>query len=218
MASTAVRYTLAFVLLDVIITTILYIHGSQFSLVREELLNFSALSSLLDLWGTVLLRSALLLGACIGVSRNRDEGPRRVEKATTAVVLTAMSINTYAVAKLLLLSELRPLAQQPWALSLLCWTFASSLGLLLPWKLLAKVAQPGRGRSSSRGGCEDAEKLVDAESEGEDSAEGRQEQKRPNSRATLGRLLAFSRKDAGLLCVATLFLLIFAACKCGREE
>lgn len=212
MASRAVGCTLAYVLLDVVITTVLYIHGSQLSIIKEELLDFNIQWSLLDLWGTALLRSALLLGACIGVSWNREEGPRRVDKVTPAVVLMCAMVVTYALAKLLLLTELRPLAQQPWALSLLCWTFASSLGLLLPWSLLGKVPEPRRGHSS-RSGSGDSEKLVDTESEGENSTEGRSQEHHPNSGATLGRLLAYSRKDGGLLSVAVLFLLISAVCK-----
>lgn len=217
MASRAVGCTLAYVLLDVIITTVLYIHGSHFSIIKEELLNFNILWSLLDLWGAALLRSALLLGACVGVSWNREEGPRRVDSVTSAVVFMCLIILTYTLAKLLLLTELGPLTQQPWALSLLCWTFASSLGLLLPWKLLGKVPQPTRGHGSSRSGSEDTEKLVNPESEGEKSPEETSPKNQPNSGATLGRLLAYCRKDGGLLSVAVLFLLISAVCKCDLD-
>lgn len=175
-------------------------------------MNFHIFSSLLDLWAAVLLRSALLLGACIGVFRNRAEGPRRVARGTSAVVLTCLTMVTYTLAKLLLLTELRPLPQQPWALSLLLWTFASSLGLLLPWRLLGKVAEAARGSGSS--GSEDAEKLVNADSEREEPAEGRRpEEEEARSGATLGRLLAYVRKDGGLLSVAVVFLLISAVCE-----
>lgn len=179
-------------------------------------MNFSIFSSLLDLWAAVLPRSALLLGACIGVSRNRAEGPRRVARGTSAVVLACLIMVTYTLTKLLLLTELRPLPQQPWALSLLLWTFASSLGLLLPWWLLGKVAEPARGCSGGRGGSEDAEKLVD--SEGEEPAEGRRPEKEARSGATLGRLLAYVRKDGGLLSVAVVFLLVSAVCEWPQER
>lgn len=218
MASRAVGCTLAYALLDVTVTTVLYIHGSHISIIAEEALNFNILWSLLDLWATVLLRSALLLGACIGVWWNRAAGPRRVEKATSAVVLMCLIMVTFAVAKLLLLTEARPVAQQPWALSLLCWTFASSLGILLPWKLLGKVPTATRGSSSSRGGSEDTEKLVNAESEELNPTEEGGEEKQAKSGATLGRLLAYSRKDGGLLSMAVLFLLVSAVCKCDLER
>lgn len=201
----AVGCALGYLLLDVIISTVLYIHGSHLSIIKEEVLNFSVLCSLLDVWATVLLRCALLLGACMGVSWNREEGPRRVLKATPAVVLMCLVTITYALAKLLLLTELRPLSQQPWALSLLCWTFASAPGLLLPWRLLGEASTPTRGHGG-RSGSEDTEKLLD----GQRPAEGSQ----PDSGATLGRLLAYSRQDGGLLSVAVLFLLVSAVCKC----
>lgn len=224
MASTAVGCTLTFVLMDAIFTTVLFIHGAHGSTIIAEVVNFNLFSSLLDLWAAVLLRSALLLGACIGVSRNRAEGPRRVARGTSAVVLTCLVMVTYTLAKLLLLTELRPLPQQPWALGLLLWTFASSLGLLLPWRLLGKVAQPARGCSSSSSGPEDAEKLLNADSEeeepaggrrpeGEEPAGGRRPEGEARSGATLGRLLAYMRKDGGLLSVAVVFLLISAVCE-----
>lgn len=222
MAFGPVGITLAYVLLDVTVTTIVYIHGSDFSIIKKDLLNFNILWSLLDLWGTVLLRSAILLGACIGVLWNREDGPRRVNKVTAAVVLVCLIIITFTLAKLLLLTELGSLTQQPWALSLLCWTSASSLGILLPWNLLGKVSKPRRRPNSRDGdGSEDTEKLVDTGSEGEKSSEERGQEKErlkePNSGATLGRLLAYCKKDGGLLSVAVLFLLISAVCKCDLD-
>lgn len=215
MAFGPVGSTLAYVLLDVTVTTILYIHGSQFSIIKEDMLNFNILCSLLDLWGTVLLRSVLLLGACIGVLWNREDGPRRINKVTAAIVLVCLIICTFTLAKLLLLTEVGSLTQQPWALSLLCWTCASSLGILLPWNLLGKVSKPRRCHNSLDGdGSEDTEKLVNTGSEGEKSSEERGQEKQPNSGATLGRLLAYCKKDGGLLSVAVLFLLISAVCKC----
>lgn len=201
---------MAYVLLDLTLTTLLYVHGSRFGLLKEEALHFNVLSSLLDLWGAALLRAAPLLGACAGVLRNGEEGPRRVARLGPAVVLLCLTVVAYAAAKLLLLSERRPLAQQPWALGLLCWTLASCLGLPLLWKLLGKVAQPaGERRSSRRRGSEDTEGLVN-------SVEEEEEEGRHDSGATLGRLLAYSRRDAGLLSVAGLFLLISAVCKCDE--
>uniref|UniRef100_H3DNF2 ABC-type oligopeptide transporter ABCB9 n=1 Tax=Tetraodon nigroviridis TaxID=99883 RepID=H3DNF2_TETNG len=212
MASRAVGCTLLCVLLDVALSTVLYLHGSDSSILREELLHFNILDSLLDLWGAALLRLALLLGACLGVFWNREEGPRRVAAVTPAVVLVCLTASTYTLAKLLLLLELRPLAQQPWALGLLCWTFASCLGLLLLWKLLGKVPEAPRGHSG-RSDSSDTEKLVKSECEGESGPAEGPEETPPNSGATLGRLLAYSRKDAGLLSVAGLFLLISAVCE-----
>lgn len=215
MAFTSACCSLVYVLLDVVITTVLYLHGSQFSIFREDVVNFNILESLLDLWACALLRSALLLGAYFGVLWNREDGPGRVDRATTVVVFLSMSLSIYAVAKLLLLTELGPLDQQPWALGLLCWTVASSLGVLLPWALLWRAFGPAAGRGSRLDeGSGEAEKLVDGEPEGEEEG-GKETQ--TSSRATLGRLLAYCRKDGALLAVAVLFLLISAVCKFGLD-
>lgn len=218
MALISTCYTLAYVTLDVVITTVLYLHGSQFIIIREEVMNFSILTSLLDLWAAALLRSSLLLGAYFGVLWNRDDGPRRVARASTAVVLLSITLTVYALVKLLLLTELGPLVQQPWALALLSWTVASSLGILLPWALLQRAFQPatGHGRRQDEVSGE-AEKLVNGECESGGSVEESGEETKASSRATLGRLLAYCKKDGGLLLVAVLFLLISAVCKFGLD-
>ncbi|KAI3372241.1 hypothetical protein L3Q82_022748 [Scortum barcoo] len=83
-------------------------------------------------------RASLLLGASIGVSWNREDGPSRVTALATLILLICMIVITYALAKLLMLSELGPLTQRPWLLSLICWTCVSSLGVMLPWRLLGE--------------------------------------------------------------------------------
>lgn len=223
----AVSCTVLYILLDVVVTTVLYTHGSHLSLFRKDALNFDILQSVLDLWGTVLLRASLLLGAAIGVSWNRVDGPPRVAKITTLILLICMIIITYTLTKLLMLTELGPLTQQPWFLSLICWTCASSLGVVLLWRLLGKesnLASSHNNRSSGgEGGSEDTEKLVDAAGEDEREVEcerrktkeeGSQEEDKTSSGATLGRLLTYCRKDGGLLSVAILFLIISAVCEC----
>lgn len=222
----AVSCTVLYILLDVVVTTVLYTHGSHFSIFKRDALNFSVLQSALDLWGTVLLRAALLLGASIGVSWNREDGPPRVATLTTLMLLICLIVITYTLAKLLMLTELGPLTHQPWFLSLICWTCASSLGVVLLWRLLGKESNSASGHNSTSsgggGGSEDTEKLVEAAGEEEQEVgcerrrkkeEGSQE-KKTSSGATLGRLLTYCRKDAGLLSVAVLFLIISAVCEC----
>uniref|UniRef100_A0A4W6G6D8 ABC-type oligopeptide transporter ABCB9 n=1 Tax=Lates calcarifer TaxID=8187 RepID=A0A4W6G6D8_LATCA len=207
-----------FVLLDVVITTVLYTHGSHLIIFRKDALDFNILKSALDLWGTVLLRASILLGASIGVSWNKEDGPLRVSSLSTLILLICLIIITYALAKLLMLTELEPLTHKPWLLSLICWTCVSSLGVMLLWKLLGK--EPGstssQNSSISRGGrgTEDTEKLVGTAGEEEqEKEEGSQDKEKTSSGATLGRLLTYCRKDGGLLFVAVLFLLISAVCE-----
>ncbi|TDH12415.1 hypothetical protein EPR50_G00047010 [Perca flavescens] len=227
----AVSCTVLYTLLDVVVTTVIYTHGSHLSIFRNDALNFNILQSALDLWGTVLLRASLLLGASIGVSWNRKDGPPRVAKLTTLIVLTCLIVATYALAKMLILSELGPLSHQPWILSLICWTCASSLGVLLLWRLLGRESNSASSHynsSSSSGGGEgasqDTDKLMETAGEEEQEVgferrkkekeeEGSQEKEKTSSGATLGRLLLYCRKDGGLLSVAVLFLIISAVCE-----
>ncbi|MEQ2174223.1 hypothetical protein GOODEAATRI_005644 [Goodea atripinnis] len=208
--------TLLYIVLDSVITTVLYIKGTQLSSFARDVLDFNILTSALDLWGIVLLRASLLLGASIGVSWNKEDGPPRVAQVTTVILLFCMVIITYALAKLLMLTELEPLSQQPWFLSLIGWTCASSLGVVLLWRQLGRVSSSVKALTirNSRGGggrvSEDTEKLVETADEEEEEVGGREEEEMVSSRATLGRLLSYCRKDVGLLSLAVLFLLVSA--------
>uniref|UniRef100_A0A3B3D176 ATP-binding cassette, sub-family B (MDR/TAP), member 9 n=1 Tax=Oryzias melastigma TaxID=30732 RepID=A0A3B3D176_ORYME len=212
-----------YVLLDSIITTVLYTHGSQPAIFLDDALNFNILQSVLDLWGTLLLRASLLLGASIGVSWNKEDGPPRVAKLTTFIVFLCMIVITYALAKLLMLTELEPLSHQPWFLSLIGWTCASSLCVTLLWRQLGKKSSSvsslsihSSSRSGGGGGSEDTEKLMEtAGEEDEKEEEGQEKGKdtKSSSGATLGRLLGYCKKDTGLLSAAVFFLIISAVCE-----
>lgn len=212
----AVSCTMLFILLDVVISTVLYTHGSHLSIFITDALNFNILESALDLWLTVLLRASFLLGASIGVSWNKVDGPQRAAKFTTLILLISLIIVTYALTKLLMLTELHPLTQEPWILSLICWTCASSVGVMLLWGQLGK--ESNSVSSSRRGGIrdsEDTENLLETAGEEEQEADFQRKKKeeKTSSPATLGRLLGYCKKDGGLLSVAVLFLLISAVCE-----
>ncbi|KAM9547779.1 ABC-type oligopeptide transporter ABCB9 [Salvelinus alpinus] len=221
---------LLFILVDVIVTTVLYLHGCQTAIFTEDVQNFDILHSVLDLWGTMLVRVCLLLGASIGVLWNRVDGPCRVSALGTLTLLICLTISTYALAKLLMLSEQGDLAHQPWFLSLFSWTCVSVLGTVLLWRLLGRSPNTVTDGEGDGGGsvCEETERLVEAAGEnGTEEVEEQQkhgEKKRSrasrkgtedqkNSGATLGRLLSYCSKYAGLLSVAFLFLLISAVCE-----
>ncbi|XP_026178135.1 ABC-type oligopeptide transporter ABCB9 [Mastacembelus armatus] len=220
----AVSCTVLYILLDVAITTVLYTHGADWISFKKDVLGFNIFQSALDLWGAVLLRACLLLGASIGVSWNKEDGPLRVATLTTLILFICLIIITYTLAKLLMLAELEPVTHQPWLLGLICWTCASSVGVLLLWRLLGKESSSVSSHNSSSShieegvGCEDTEKLMGTASEEEQETGGErkkedEEKKNTSSGATLGRLLMYCRKDSGLLSVAVLFLIVSAVCE-----
>ncbi|TRZ02131.1 hypothetical protein DNTS_031910, partial [Danionella cerebrum] len=168
----------------------------------DEIEEFDIHRSTVDLWGTVLIRVSLLFGASTGVFFNRRDGPRRVSNLGTLVALLCLSIMTYALTKLLMLSEEGALMFDPWFISLFTWTFASAVAVMISWKLLSKTPNVVSDREDS----EETERLVE-------DVEEEQKKEHPNSGATIGRLLSYCKKDSGLLAFAFFFLLLSAVCE-----
>uniref|UniRef100_A0A9J8BQE5 ABC-type oligopeptide transporter ABCB9 n=1 Tax=Cyprinus carpio carpio TaxID=630221 RepID=A0A9J8BQE5_CYPCA len=202
---------LVFTLVDIVVTTVLYVHGSSLDIFSDELEGFDIHCSTVDLWGTVLIRSSLLFGATIGVFYNRTDGPQRVSNLGTLVSLICLTNMTYALAKLLMLSEEEALMYDPWFLSLFSWTCASAIGIMISWKLMSQTPNSVSEREDS----EETERLVDGiETEDESSKKSRKSRKEhPHSGATISRLLSYCKKDSGLLAIAFFFLLLSAVCE-----
>ncbi|XP_061841989.1 ABC-type oligopeptide transporter ABCB9 isoform X2 [Nerophis lumbriciformis] len=199
---------------------VLYAHGSQLSIFWKEAQNFRILKSAIDIWGTVLLRASLLLGASIGLLWNKEDGPHRVSRLTTLILLVCQTIITYTVAKLLMLSELEPLSHQPWSLGLMSWTCVSSLGLLTLWWFLGMESNSEKSsRINKSERCEDTEELLQAAGEEEEKHERKEScavktyTEKRSTGATLGRLLSYTKQDGALLTVASFFLVISAVCE-----
>ncbi|XP_066509586.1 ATP-binding cassette sub-family B member 9 [Hoplias malabaricus] len=207
---------LSFILVDVVVSTVLYVQGSSLEAFADDVLDFDLHRSVLDLWGTLLIRICLLLGGLMGVVWNRSDGPKRAATLDTLVVLVVLTILTYALVKLLMFSEVGNLMYDPWFLSLFSWTCVAALVTMFLWKLLAKTPDHGivDGQES-----EERQQLVDEEEEleeeaGTTSGKARKEAKvQVNSGATVGRLLSYCKKDSGLLGVAFFFLLLSAVCE-----
>ncbi|KAL7836254.1 hypothetical protein AOLI_G00275380 [Acnodon oligacanthus] len=212
----AVGCNLAFILVDAVISTVLYAQGSTIDVFADDVQDFDMHHSILDLWGTLLVRVCLLLGGSIGVVWNKSDGPKRAACLDTPVVLMGLVILTYALTKLLVFSEQDDLMYDPWFLGLFSWTVVAALATMFLWKLLAKLSDHGVADGAESG---ERERLVDErdeveEEEGGTSAKGRKgAKKQPNSGATLGQLLSYCKKDSGLLTIAFFFLLLSAVCE-----
>uniref|UniRef100_A0A8C9S3J2 ABC-type oligopeptide transporter ABCB9 n=1 Tax=Scleropages formosus TaxID=113540 RepID=A0A8C9S3J2_SCLFO len=217
----ALSCNLLFVLTDIVVSTVLYTRGSQLYVFAQDLWRFDILHSALDLWGILLIRASLLLGACIGVLKNREDGPRRVSDLGTLNSLLCLVIMAYALVKLLLFSEQGTQMYDPWFLSLFSWTCTSAVVTMCAWSLLASSTLAASEPS------EETESLVNHASENtqdeEEKSNGNNNKKATSrkgknaesaSRATVGRLLSYCKKDGGLLSVAFLFLLLSAVCEC----
>lgn len=199
-----------FVLVDNVVSTLLYVQWSGPNSFLDDILDFDIRRSVLDLWMVLLVRSCLLFGASVGVLMNQQDGPKRVASLDTLVVLIGLTMLSYALAKLLIFSEMGALMHDPWFLSFFSWTCISAMGSVFFWKLLsnADVASSGVG---------ERERLVDGgeeeEREEEGEMRGKEVKQKPNSGATLGRLLSYCKEDTGLLSLAFFFLLLSAVCE-----
>ncbi|KAK6476482.1 ATP-binding cassette sub-family B member 9 [Huso huso] len=207
-AVAAVGCSLLFTVVDMTLTTLLYIRGVHIERFVQDLNFFDVYRSVVDLWAASLVRSSLLMGAAIGVSKNTTEGPKRVKDLETFTIVMCLLTGMYSVMKLLLYSEVMESLSDPWFLCLVAWTCISALATFLTWKLLSLV-QPVRettlGINSEAASPEETESLLDSE---EDSSKGAK--KDTTSPATIGRLLSYSKHDAALLGLAFLFLIVAA--------
>ncbi|KAK1156403.1 ATP-binding cassette sub-family B member 9 [Acipenser oxyrinchus oxyrinchus] len=207
-AVAAVGCSLLFTVVDMTLTTLLYIRGAHIERFVQDLNFFDVYRSVVDLWAASLVRSSLLMGAAIGVSKNTTEGPKRVKDLETFTIVMCLLTGMYSVIKLLLYSEVMESLSDPWFLCLVAWTCVSALATFLTWKLLSLV-QPVRettlGINSEAASPEETESLLDSE---EDSSKGAK--KDTASPATIGRLLSYSKHDAALLGLAFLFLIVAA--------
>uniref|UniRef100_A0AAA9SZM9 ABC-type oligopeptide transporter ABCB9 n=1 Tax=Bos taurus TaxID=9913 RepID=A0AAA9SZM9_BOVIN len=101
----AVVVTLAFMSLDIGMTTAIYILSHLDRSLLEDIRHFNIFDSVLDLWAACVYRSCLLLGATIGVAKNSTLGPRRLRASWTVIALVCLFGGIYTMVKLLLFSE-----------------------------------------------------------------------------------------------------------------
>uniref|UniRef100_A0A8C4TLE6 ABC-type oligopeptide transporter ABCB9 n=1 Tax=Erpetoichthys calabaricus TaxID=27687 RepID=A0A8C4TLE6_ERPCA len=213
-AVVSVSCNFLFVLLDVTLTTILYIDGTQVRRFLQELNNFDIFTSTIDVWLICLIRACVLLGASTGVARNSTDGPRRVKKLNTAVSVLCMVMVVYAVAKLLLFSEVAVLLGAPWFLSLFAWSCISSLATLGFWKLLCLVKTKRELLVINEEKTKEEEGDDESEASGASIEESNKKENRGSSKATISRLLSYTKEDAGVLGVAFVFLILAALGEC----
>ncbi|XP_004709661.1 ABC-type oligopeptide transporter ABCB9 [Echinops telfairi] len=187
----AVAATLAFMSMDVSVTTAIYALSHRHRSLLEDIRDFNVFDSVLDLWAACLYRGCLLLGAAIGVAKNSSLGPQRLRASWPVITLVCLGVGIFAMVKLLLFSEVRRPIQDPCFWALFVWTYVSLAASFLLWWLLSTV-QP------------DAESL---EPGAGPEAEGFAEQA---SGATLQKLLSYTRPDMAFLVAASFFLIVAA--------
>ncbi|XP_075390489.1 ABC-type oligopeptide transporter ABCB9 [Tenrec ecaudatus] len=187
----AVAATLAFMSMDVSVTTAIYALSHRHRSLLEDIRDFNVFDSVLDLWAACLYRGCLLLGAAIGVAKNSSLGPQRLRASWPVITLVCLGVGIFAMVKLLLFSEVRRPIQDPCFWALFVWTYVSLAASFLLWWLLSTV----------RPDAESLEPGVGPEAEGfGEQASG----------ATMQKLLSYTRPDMAFLVAASFFLIVAA--------
>lgn len=194
----AVAATLAFMSTDIGVTTAIYVFSHPDRSLLEDIRHFNIFDSVLDLWAACLYRSCLLLGAAIGVAKNRALGPRRLRASWPVIALVCLLAGIYTMAKLLLFSEVRKPVRDPWFWALFVWTYISLTASFLLWWLLSTV-RPG-GKALEPGAGAEAEGFPGEDQPAPEQASG----------ATLRKLLSYTKPDVAFLVAASFFLIIAA--------
>ncbi|XP_032287325.1 ATP-binding cassette sub-family B member 9 isoform X2 [Phoca vitulina] len=192
----AVVVTLAFMSMDVGMTTAIYILSHLDRSLLEDIRHFNIFDSVLDLWAACLYRSCLLLGATIGVAKNSALGPRRLRASWTIIALVCLFVGIYTMVKLLLFSEVRKPVRDPWFWALFVWTYISLTASFVLWWLLSTVRPDAKALEPGA------------------RAEGFPGEHRPPreqaSGATLQKLLSYTKPDVAFLVAASFFLIVAA--------
>lgn len=194
----AVVVTLAFMSLDVGMTTAIYVLSHLDRSLLEDIRHFNIFDSVLDLWAACLYRSCLLLGATIGVAKNSTLGPRRLRASWMVIALVCLFAGIYTMVKLLLFSEVRKPVRDPWFWALFVWTYISLAASFLLWWLLSTV-QPD-AKALERGAGAEAEGPPGEDQPAPEQASG----------ATLQKLLSYTKPDIAFLVAASFFLIMAA--------
>uniref|UniRef100_F7AQV5 ABC-type oligopeptide transporter ABCB9 n=1 Tax=Callithrix jacchus TaxID=9483 RepID=F7AQV5_CALJA len=194
----AVVVTLAFMSVDVCMTTAIYVFSHLDRSLLEDIRHFNIFDSVLDLWAACLYRSCLLLGATIGVAKNSALGPRRLRASWLVITLVCLFVGIYAMVKLLLFSEVRRPIRDPWFWALFVWTYISLAASFLLWWLLSTV-RPGT-QALEPGAATEAEGFPGGGQPPPEQASG----------ATLQKLLSYTKPDVAFLVAASFFLIVAA--------
>ncbi|XP_055987343.1 ABC-type oligopeptide transporter ABCB9 isoform X2 [Sorex fumeus] len=194
----AVLATLAFMSVDVAVTTAIYLLSHPDRGLLEDIRHFNVFDSVLDLWAACLYRSCLLLGATLGVAKNSALGPRRLRASWSVIALVCLLVGIYAVVKLLLFSEVRRPVRDPWFWALFVWTYVSLTASFLLWRLLATVRPDAK--ALGRGAEAEAEAFPAEGPRAPEQASG----------ATLQKLLSYTKPDVAFLVAASFFLIVAA--------
>ena len=106
--------------------------------------NFEFCSSSLDLWLLGVIRFTLILGAALGLTKNRRDGVARLKLSRTPIFLISFGIIIYVIVKFLSTTEcVLSKSTKIWLWSFHGHSVLFSIGLSCSWWVLGKARGPG---------------------------------------------------------------------------
>ena len=169
-------YIAIFTALDVIITTVLYGHGSDLQYYFVTDIRFFKIDqSFLELWAFSWCRFIVTFGAAAGIVKNAKDAVERIEWSHLIIFFISASMWSYAIVKMLMYSQTdASWDKDAWFWCLFTWTIIASIMFYLHWSQMMVTLKPdekdiksSKQRSSLSGrsnvNCveDDVERLID---------------------------------------------------------
>ena len=214
--------TLVLAVLDIVASTLLFVHGGNFRkrfLVDVYLYAFT--SSKFDLWVFGLTRTTILLGAILGFCRNPGRAGGRMLKVRIFVLIMAVAMWELTVIKLLVLSSHTKDLRLPWFWSMFALNNIGPALFYLSWIKLANmkvcdtVSLDAKKTLNVNTDEQERQPLLSNNVETKTEVNGKNKDDKEDSEdaktvkesaVTIGRLLRYSRPDWFVLLTAFIFL------------
>ena len=198
-------------LVDFIASSLLFIHGKDFSQFTSQGYEYQFCVSSFDLWIISLFRLAVGFGCLIGVCRNRRDAVSRILSSRKIVFYISVAFVIFVVGKFLISTECKVNRTSKifyWTFSV--WTVTCSAAMNLYWFKLSKLSVRKRNILSTLGeigSVQEREALFgDSSSDEEESETEMNKKSNTDIKASVWKLLSYSKPDLPYISLALVFL------------
>ncbi|XP_041346631.1 ATP-binding cassette sub-family B member 9-like [Gigantopelta aegis] len=204
----AIFLNLVLTLCDVVVTTVIFSHGTNFHYhFTVDLYMYDFSHSLFDLWIFTLIRSSVILGLICAAIYNPVAAIPRAKFIKKVVLLFSALMFMYIMAKLLGLSDFSENMHDAWMWGMLGWTAAASFLFYGEWILISSVTVLIDVKNINSD--EETSPLLGNGSAGKESKEKSETAKA--KRVPVRRLFSYMLPDWPLILVGFTFLILASA-------
>lgn len=199
-------------LVDAILSSVLLIHGKDFSRFNErsQVEEFKFCSSVFDLWIFSFVRCCTLFGAILGLlfAKRKMDAVSRITSLKKPWLYCSILVVVVVVIKLLLSTECNlDKTSKIWLWLFMGWTVGGTILANGLWYFLSKIKVTGLSTEQETGSVQERESLLNV-SDFQDSEETSSGEKKNSISAW--RLMAYCKPDIPYISLASLFLLLAA--------